>query len=196
MRLKTFLPSLALALLVAEPSSAHTGAGTAFSIQSGFLHPLGGLDHLLAMFAVGLLAAQLFGHAIWLVPGAFVSMMAAGALVGFAGIGIPGVEFGIVISIVAIALPVAFALGMPTAPATAYVGFFAILHGYAHGAELPAGADAAPYVAGFALATILIHGAGVGFGLACGRLAARPRGYALRIAGGVVAIAGIGISVA
>ena len=187
---------LALALLAAEPSSAHTGAGTAFGFQSGFIHPLGGLDHLLAMFAVGLLAAQLGGRAIRLVPGAFVSMMAAGSLVGFAGIGIPGVEFGIVISIVAIALPVAFALGMPAALAMAYVGFFAILHGYAHGAELPAGADAVPYIAGFALATILIQGAGVGVGLACRRFTARPRGYALRIAGGVVAIAGIGIAVA
>jgi len=193
MRLKTFLPSLALALLVAEPSSAHTGAGTALSFQSGFHHPLGGLDHLLAMFAVGLLAAQL--RAVWLVPGAFVSMMVAGALAGFAGIEIPGVEFGIVISIVAIALPVAFALGMPEALAMAYVGFFAIFHGYAHGAELPAGADAAPFIAGSALATILIHGAGVGVALACGRFAARPGGYALRIAG-VVAIAGIGIALA
>ena len=196
MRLKTFLPSLALALLAAEPSSAHTGAGTAFSFQSGFLHPLGGLDHLLAMFAVGLLAAQLGGRALWRVPGAFSAMMVSGALAGLAGIEIPGVELGIVISIVAIALPVAFALGMPAVMAMAYVGFFAIFHGYAHGAELPAGADAAPFIAGFTLATILIHGAGVGVGLACGRLAARPGGYALRIAGGVVAIAGIGIAVA
>jgi urease accessory protein len=196
MRLKTFLPSLGLALLAAEPSSAHTGAGAAFSIQSGFLHPLGGLDHLLAMFAVGLLAAQLGGRAIWLVPGTFVWMMVAGALAGIAGIGIPGVEFGIVISIVAIALPVAFALGMPAALAMAYVGFFAILHGYAHGAELPAGADAAPYIAGFALATALIHATGVVAGMLCGRIVIGQGCYALRIAGGLVAIAGIGIAVA
>lgn len=196
MRLKSFLSSLALALLVAGPAGAHTGLGTAFSFQSGFLHPLGGLDHLLAMFAVGLLAAQLGGRVIWLVPGAFVVMMMAGALTGLAGIEIPGVEFGIVISIVVIALPVAFALGMPAALAMAYVGFFAVFHGYAHGAELPAEAGAAPYIAGFALATALIHGAGVGVGLACGRFADRRGAYALRIAGGVVAIAGIGIAVA
>lgn len=196
MQLKSILPGLAIALLFAGPAGAHTGAGTAFSFQSGFLHPFGGFDHLLAMFAVGLLAAQLGGRAVWLIPGAFVVTMASGALLGFAGIAIPGVEFGIVISIVAIALPVAFSLGMPAALAMAYVGFFAVFHGYAHGAELPAGADAAPYIAGFALATILIPGAGVGVGLVCRRFAARPGGYAMRIAGGVVAIAGIGIAVA
>jgi urease accessory protein len=183
MRLKSLLSCIALLLLVAGPASAHTGVGTVFSFQSGFLHPLGGLDHLLAMFAVGLLAVQLGGRAIWLVPGAFVVMMMAGALAGFAGIEIPGAELGIVASIIAIALPVAFALGMPAALAMAYVGFFAIFHGYAHGAELPAGADAAPYIAGFAIATALIHAAGVGFGLASGQLATGQGRYALRIAG-------------
>jgi urease accessory protein len=196
MRLKSLLSSIALLLLVAAPASAHTRVGTVFSFQSGFLHPLGGLDHLLAMFAVGLLAVQLGGRAIWLVPGAFVVMMMAGALAGFTGIEIPGAELGIVTSIIAIALPVAFALGMPAALAMAYVGFFAIFHGYAHGAELPAGADAAPYIAGFAIATALIHGAGVGFGLISGQLATGQGRYALRIAGSLVVLAGIGVAVA
>jgi urease accessory protein len=196
MRLKSLLPCIALLLLVAGPAGAHTGVGTAFSFRSGFLHPLGGLDHLLAMFAVGLLAAQLGGRAIWLVPGAFVVMMMAGALAGFAGIEIPGAELGIVASIIAIALPVAFALGMPAVLAMAYVGFFAIFHGYAHGAELPAGAEAAPYIAGFAIATALIHAAGVGAGLASGQLATGQGRYALRIAGGLVVLAGIGVAVA
>lgn len=195
MRMKPFLSSLALLSLVAGPAGAHTGVGTAFSFQSGFLHPLGGVDHLLAMIAVGLLAAQLGGRALWLVPGAFVSMMVAGAIAGFAGIEIPGVEFGIVISIVAIALPVAFALGMPAALAMAYVGFFAIFHGFAHGAELPVDADAAPYIAGFALATALIHAAGVGVGLGGGRISMRQGRSVTRIAGGLIAIAGIGIAV-
>ena len=109
------------------------------------------------MFAVGLLAAQLGGRAIWLVPGSFVVMMMAGALMRLSGIELSGVEFGIVVSIVAIALPVAFALAMPAAFAMACVGFFALFHGYAHGAELPANANTVLYVAGFSLATALIH---------------------------------------
>jgi len=195
MRLKPIFLSLAFTAL-ASPAFAHTGAGTAFSFQSGFLHPLGGLDHLLAMFAVGLLAAQIGGRAIWLVPGTFVMTMIAGALAGFVGFDIPGVELGIVVSIVAIALPVAFALGMPAALAMAYVGFFALFHGYAHGAELPIEAGAAPYIAGFALATALIHAAGVAIGLACGRLASAHGSYALRFTGGLVAVVGLGLAIA
>ena len=190
MRAKFLASSLLVLLQTAGPALAHTGAGTAFSVQSGFLHPLGGLDHLLAMFAVGLLAAQLGGRAIWLVPGAFVVVMMAGALAGFAGIEIRGVEFGITISIVAIALPVAFALGMPAAFAMAYVGFFALFHGYAHGAELPVDADGAPYIAGFVLATALVHAAGIAFG----RLSATRGRHALRIAGGLVGIVGLGLA--
>ena len=195
MRPKFFFPSLALALLIAGPASAHSGAGTVFSFQSGFLHPLGGPDHLLAMFAVGLLAAQLDKRAIWLVPGAFVTMMIAGALAGILGLEIPGIELAIAVSIAAIALPVAFALGMPAALAMAYVGFFAIFHGYAHGAELPLTAEATPFIAGFALATACIHAAGVGAGLFFGRASAGQRGFALRLTAGLVAVAGIGVAV-
>lgn len=181
---------LASMLLAALPGSAfaHTGQGAAFSFSSGFLHPFGGLDHVLAMIAVGLLAAQLGGRALWLVPGTFVTVMALAAAAGVVGVPLPGTEYGILLSIIAISLPVAFALGMPVALAMALVGVFAIFHGHAHGAELPAGTEAAPYVAGFALATALIHAAGISFGLALGRLAmGRP---ALRIAGGAIVLAG------
>jgi urease accessory protein len=195
MRPKFFFSSLALALMIAGPASAHSGAGTVFSFQSGFLHPLGGLDHLLAMFAVGLLAAQVGGRAVWLVPGAFVTMMVAGALAGISGAEIPGIEFAIAVSIAAIALPVAFALGMPAALAMAYVGFFAIFHGYAHGAESPLAAEATPFIAGFALATACIHTAGIGAGLFFGRASAGQRSFALRLTAGLVAIAGIGVAV-
>jgi len=177
-------------LLAALPgvAEAHTGHGAAFSFSSGFLHPFGGLDHVLAMIAVGLLAAQLGGRALWLVPGTFVTVMALAAAAGVSGLPLPGTEYGILLSIIAISLPVAFALGMPVALAMALVGVFAIFHGHAHGAELPAGAEAAPYVAGFALATALIHAAGISFGLALGGLTiGRP---ALRIAGGAIVLAG------
>ena len=186
-RRSLFLVSMILAALpgVAE---AHTGHDAVFSFSSGFFHPFGGLDHVLAMIAVGLLAAQLGGRALWLVPGTFVTMMALAAAAGVVGVPLPGTEYGILLSIVAISLPVAFALGMPVPLAMLLVGVFAIFHGYAHGAELPAEAAAELYIAGFALATALIHAAGISFGLALGRLAmGRP---ALRIAGGAIVLAG------
>jgi urease accessory protein len=164
-----------------------------FGFSSGFQHPLGGLDHLLAMFAVGLLAAQLGGLALWLVPSAFVAMTIAGALISLIGLEVPGIELAIVISIAAIALPVAFAVGMPSWLAMLFVGFFALFHGYAHGAELPAGAGAAPYVAGFALATAIIHAAGASAGLGFGRVDLLRRNHGLRWLGAVVAITGIGL---
>jgi urease accessory protein len=195
MRWKPVLLGVTL-MLLAAPAYAHTGVHLNFSFESGFLHPLHGLDHLLAMFAVGLLAAQLGGRAIWLVPGAFVAMMVVGALVGIAGLEIPGVELGILLSVIAIALPVAFAFGMPAPVAMAYVGVFALFHGAAHGAELPVNADAWPYFAGFALATALLHAAGIVVGLACGRTSAGQGALALRAAGGLVMLAGLGLAVA
>jgi len=194
MRLKICLSGVFVALMNA-PVSAHTGADVVFSFSSGFVHPLGGIDHLLAMFAVGLLAVQLGGRAIWLVPGAFVGMMVVGALIGASGLALSGVELGIAASTVAIALPVALALGMPAALAMAYVGFFALFHGCAHGAELPVDAYAAPYAAGFTLATAIIHGAGMASGLAIGRVEAFGRAHGLRTAGAIVAIAGISLAV-
>jgi urease accessory protein len=195
MRWKPVLPGLAL-LTLAAPAYAHTGVHLHFSFESGFLHPLTGLDHLLAMFAVGLLAAQLGGRAIWLVPGAFVMMMILGALLGFSGVAIPGVELIILLSVIAIALPVAFALGMPAPAAMAYVAVFAFFHGVAHGAELPSDGQALPYVAGFAFATALLHAAGIAVGLACGRAAAGRGALALRAAGGLVVLAGLSLAVA
>lgn len=182
--------------LLAAPAYAHTGLHTGFSFEVGFLHPLAGLDHLLAMFAVGLLAVQIGGRALWLVPGAFVAMMIAGALVGLSGADLSGVETGILLSVIAIALPVALTFGMPAPLAMAYVGFFALFHGFAHGAELPVDGEAAPYIAGFALATGLIHAAGVGLGLAFGQMSASRGAMALRMAGGLVILAGLGVAVA
>ena len=180
--------SFVLAVGMSSSAFAHAGHEAAFGFWSGFLHPFGGLDHVLAMVAVGLLAVQLGGRALWLVPGTFVTVMALGTVSGVSGLPLPGIEYGILLSIVAIALPVALALGMPITLAMLLVGVFAIFHGYAHGAELPAEAAAAPYIAGFALATALIHAAGLSLGLALGRLAIGLP--ALRIAGGTIVLAG------
>jgi urease accessory protein len=194
MQMKPALFGLALTLFAA-PAYAHTGGHTAFSFESGFLHPFGGLDHLLAMFAVGLLAVQVGGRAIAMVPAAFVGMMIVGALVGLSGAEIPGIELGIVFSVIAIALPVALAFGLPAPAAMAYVGFFALFHGFAHGAELPSHGEAVPYVVGFAIATALVHVAGIAVGVACGRFAAERGSLALRTAGGAVVLAGLAVAV-
>ncbi len=185
------LASTILALLPGA-AYAHTGVSAAFSFSSGFLHPLSGLDHLLAMVAVGLLAAQLGGRALWLVPGTFVAVMVLAALAGLAGLPLPGTEYGILASVIAISLPVALALGKPVALAMALVGVFAVFHGHAHGAELPHGADAAPHVAGFALATAMIHAAGVAIGLTLGRLAFASA--ALRLVGAAIVTAGFALA--
>lgn len=185
-----FFPALIIALLLADPAFAHPDAGAAFSFSAGFGHPLGGLDHLLAMFVVGLLAAQLGGAATWWVPAAFVTTMVGGALLGFVGISAPGVELAIAASIVAIALPVVLVLDLPPIFAMAFVGWFAVFHGQAHAAELPAGAESVPYLAGFALATAAVLMTGVGAGLLCERTGALRT---LRVTGGAVALAGLGL---
>jgi urease accessory protein len=172
-----------------EPALAHTGPGPGFGFSSGFQHPLGGIDHLLAMFAVGLLAVQLGGRSIWLVPGAFVAAMTLGALIGFTGVQIPLSEFAIVASMVAIALPVALAIGMPPLVAMIYVGFFALFHGHVHGVEIPAATDPAAYLLGFTVATAAVHGCGVAFGL----FASRPWGSVLLTRLTAAGIAAVGL---
>jgi urease accessory protein len=191
MRSKISLFALAVALLASIPAYAHTGADTVFSLSSGFLHPLGGLDHLLAMFAVGLLAAQLGGRALWLVPGAFVALMILGAGLGHTQTALPGVEYAISFSLVAIAVPVAFALSMPAGVAMTLVGIFAIFHGHAHGSELPSDGELLAYIAGFATATALIHACGIGFALATRGLPARIAAAAVGAIGVVFLVAAV-----
>jgi urease accessory protein len=186
----TFRAALAALLVLAAGGAAraHTGHDVAFGFASGFLHPLGGLDHLLAMAAVGLLAAQIGGRALWLVPGTFVSIMLLGALVGLAGVALPATEHAILFSIFAISLPVALALRLPTTFAMPLVALFAVFHGHAHAIEMPVAAFATSYMAGFALATALIHAGGLALGLLL--LARQPMRPVLRLAGGAIALAG------
>ncbi len=137
------LLSLAAALLTAAATAAHahTGVGSTAGLLHGFAHPLGGIDHVLVMVAVGLFAAQLGGPALWLVPLSFVSLMILGGIFGMAAVGLPFVEIGIGLSVVVLGFAVAFRLHIPIALAMALVGLFAIFHGYAHGAEMPESAS-------------------------------------------------------
>jgi urease accessory protein len=158
--------SLALVPTVAFAHPGHEGPG----LIAGFLHPLGGIDHIIAMVAVGLLAARLGGRALWLVPASFVGTMAVAGLAGMAGFGLPYVETGIALSVVVLAAVAILGVAMPVAAAMGLVAFFAVFHGYAHGAEMPETVSGLAYGAGFIAATALLHGIGIGLGLAIGQI--------------------------
>jgi urease accessory protein len=157
------------------------------------LHPLTGLDHILAMVAVGLFAAQLGGRALWAVPASFVTVMAAAGFAGMNGITLPLTETGIALSVIALGGVIALRVAMPLAAAMAMVGFFAIFHGYAHGIETPDNASGFLYGAGFVAATALLHGVGIGIGLALGRIEGAAGRNLVRIAGSVAAVIGVAL---
>lgn len=175
-----------IALLAATPACAHTGSVSG-GFVGGFAHPIFGPDHLIAMVAVGLWGTFLGPPAIYMLPVAFPLVMAAGGVLGIAGIALPGAEIGIAISAIVLGLMVATEARPPIWMAVTIVGVFAIFHGYAHGAELPAGADAVAFSLGFVIATGLLHLTGIAFGL----LARWPMGKAaVRTVGGLIACAG------
>jgi urease accessory protein len=176
-----------LVALIAGPALAHTGGGAVGGFSSGFLHPLFGWDHVVAMVAVGLWGAFLGQPAIWLLPVVFPVVMAFGGALGIAGVPLPAVEAGIALSGVILGLLVALAVKAPLWVAAVIVGAFAIFHGHAHGTELPDAANAYAYAAGFVVATGLLHLSGSAFG----QLTVRPWGrYAVRAAGFGIAIIG------
>lgn len=173
-------------------ADAHTFGATGAGLAQGFAHPLGGLDHILAMVAVGLWASQLGGRAMWLVPAAFVGTMAVGGAIGFANIGVPHVEIGILGSLLVLGALVAGAVRLPVAIGAAIVGFFALFHGHAHGTELPEAASAVLYAGGFVLATALLHGIGIAAGLALRR---ESGAWLVRLGGAATAAAGLAMIV-
>jgi len=154
--------SLALVPTIAFAHPGHEGAGLVY----GFLHPLGGPDHIIALVAVGLLAARLGGRALWLVPASFVGAMTVAGFAGTTGAGLPYVETGIALSVVVLGAVAVFGVAMPLAAAMGLAAFFAVFHGYAHGIEMPETASGLAYGAGFVAATALLHGIGIGLGLA------------------------------
>lgn len=178
-----------IASALAGPALAHTGVGAVHGFGAGLMHPLFGLDHLLAMVAVGLWAGLTGGRARLAYPLAFVGMMVLSGLWGMSGAALPGVEIGIAVSVVVLGLAIALKATPPLAAGAAACAIFAIFHGHAHGAELPQGASGLGYALGFVLATAALHGAGLGL---AGLLAARAPLLA-RVAGGGLALAGVAI---
>ncbi len=169
------------------PAFAHTGVGVGSGLESGFMHPITGLDHLVAMVAVGLWGAQLGNPAIWVLPITFPLVMAVGGLLGVTGIDVPFTEIMIALSGIGLGLVVAFQARPPLWAAAILVGVFAIFHGYAHGKELPEAADPLAYGVGFVVATGLLHLCGILIGV----LIRWPVGaWAIRAAG--VAIGAVG----
>lgn len=195
MKYSTRLRSLALtvsALVFAATAHAHPGhdgdhgGGLVWDFTGGFGHPIGGLDHLLAMVAVGLWAAQLGGRARWAVPAAFLGALAAGAALGAGGLAFGGVEQGIAASVLVLGLLVVTAARLPLAAGMAVAAVFAVFHGVAHGAEMPADASGAAYGLGFLAATALLHTAGLGLGV----LATRAPKWVRQAAGAGLMVAG------
>lgn len=179
--------------VISTAAWGHVGVGDTNGFVHGFSHPMNAIDHILAMVAVGLFAAHLGGRALWLVPVTFVAMVALAGIIGMTGAPLPFVEIGIGLSVVVLGLAIAFQINPSTLACMALVGFFAIFHGHAHGAEMPEGASGLEYGIGFICATVLLPTVGIGlvFTIGCA-----GQVYGQRIAqvgGGAIAIAGVAI---
>ncbi len=178
-----------VALLLVPCAHAHEGSGTTGGFVSGFLHPLFGWDHVIAMVAVGLWGAFLGAPAIWVLPVVFPLVMAAGGALGVAGVPLPAVETGIAVSAIALGGMVAGAVRPPIWIAAVIVGTFAIFHGHAHGTELPQAVDPVAYSLGFVMATGLLHLGGIGLSL----VTRWPAGItAVRAVGAAISLGGFG----
>ena len=186
-RADIMLVAIALGAILSAPALAHTGESGGGFI-SGLAHPVFGPDHVVAMVAVGLWGAFLGQPAIWLLPIVFPLVMALGGVLGILGAPMVAVETAIATSAIVLGLMVALAARPPLWTAVTLVGAFAIFHGYAHGKELPDGANAVAFSAGFVIATGLLHLCGIAFG----GLSRWPAGRcAVRAAGGVIALVGV-----
>lgn len=166
---------------------AHVEEGRAEGFLAGLHHPISGLDHVLAMVAVGLWGAQLGASAVWLLPVTFPMVMAFGGMLGLMGVPLPGVEVGIALSGILLGLAVLSEWRPPLWSSAVIVGFFAIFHGHAHGTELPAGASGLLYSIGFVMATGTLHAIGIGIGVihrwGWGKVALRAAGAGVASAG-------------
>ena len=186
------LPLALLAFVLPPVAQAHVGLGDAGGLAHGLAHPLTGLDHLCAMLAVGLWAFQRGGRAVWLVPLVFLGVMALGGALGVAGIALPFVERGIVASVLVLGVLIAAATRLPLLASALLVGVFALFHGHAHGAEMPATASGLAWGTGFLISTASLHVAGIVIARLVSR-AGQPR--LVRLAGAAVAMCGLWLAV-
>lgn len=180
--------ALLFTFLAPSFSYAHTGIGGEAGFASGIAHPLGGLDHLLTMVAVGIWAFQTGGKAIWAAPITFVGVMVFGCLLGITGVTVPFIEEGIIISVLMSGVLIAVARRMPLTISMAIVGLFAIFHGHAHGSTAPLAASWAAYLVGLATATASLHLCGIGMGLLFQRISGARL---IRYAGATIAMGGV-----
>jgi urease accessory protein len=181
--------ALAIGLtLIPQTAAAHIIQGAQGGFGSGFEHPLTGPDHFLAMFAVGLWGAQMGGRQVWTLPVTFPLIMVIGGIAGMIGLPLHAVEIGIALSIMALGLAIALAWRPAEWVALILIAYFALCHGYAHGAELPLAADPADYAIGFVLATGMIHLFGIGVGLGLNK---PMQGRLSRGLGALIGIGGI-----
>jgi urease accessory protein len=190
--MKIAATALVALLLAPQSAFAHTGVEHAMSFGAGFAHPWSGLDHILAMVAVGLWAGLKGGRAIWAWPASFVSVMSLGGTLGMIGIPLPAVESGILASVIVLGVLVLAAARPPVLVGAALIGAFALLHGHAHGAELPSAGAAVSYALGFAAATALLHTIGLAVALVgsgeSGRQLVRGTGALMAVAGVALAV--------
>jgi len=190
-RLATLL-TLSVTMLAYIPTAgAHNIGAEGAGFITGLAHPFMGLDHLLAMIAVGIWAAQTGGSAVWRLPLSFIVMMAIAALISASGFGLPALEPLIAGSVVLLGLMVVFAIRLPINLSMVLVGLFAVIHGYAHGLEMPQASSAVLYGSGFVLATALLHLMGIGLGKVAYRKHLLPR-----LSGSIIAISGLYLATA
>lgn len=191
-------PAVAIGMLLPSFAYAHTGIGETVGFLHGLTHPVSGLDHVCAMLAVGLWAAQTGGRSLWAVPLSFVSVMALGGVLPALGIGLPFVEQGIVLSVLLLGILIAASVHLPLWLASGMVGLFALWHGHAHGAEIPESVSGISYTLGFVSATALLHATGIAFvlGMQRGGIWLQARERFVRLAGAGIALCGAYLAVA
>jgi urease accessory protein len=188
MRRSTIVFTILMLVGMSPAAFAHPGHLFGNGFSSGLIHPFTGLDHLLAMTAVGLWAAQRGGRYLMVIPASFVAMMILGGVVGSSGLALPLVEPGILGSLVVFGLLIALNARLPLTAGMAIIGGFALFHGYAHAVEMPAHANLAVFGSGMLMGTIMLHLLGIGLGR-IGKTQIHE--MSLRIAGGSIAAAGV-----
>lgn len=191
MKISHILITIAYLVLAPELVLAHPqlALGSAVGALAGFLHPFSGLDHLLAMTTIGLLAAQIGGRVAWLLPATFIAAMIIGGLTGLATSAFFSVELGLALSVACLGVAVMFGGKLPTAFACGMAAVFGFFHGHAHGTEIPEMASPFLYTAGFVAATSVLHALGLAIGTAAKQHAHGITG--LRLSGAAIATSGL-----